>query len=185
MPRPADDLAANEFMLIREIARSPTRTQRDLSQSLGLSLGTTNLLIKRLSRKGLIKITQLDWKRTQYLLTLQGALEKTKKSYDYALYTIRLFRQIEANITSVLTREHKNGRKNFHLVAQDEFEQLLKEKIDALELKGVAVTFYPSYAAVPASVDHVLTATLEPAPEDFPPARCTSIVDFNNISVRL
>ncbi len=110
-------LAEKEFLLIQEISRRPTHTQRALSKSLGLSLGMTNLLIKRLSRKGLIKIAHLDWKRTQYLLTLQGALEKTRKSYDYTLYTIRIFRQLQENITSVLHREYASGRRFFHLVA--------------------------------------------------------------------
>ena len=182
---PSQNLAEKEFLLIQEISRQPLRTQRDLSQSVGLSLGMTNLLIKRLSRKGLIKITQLDWKRTQYLLTLQGALEKTKKSYDYTLYTIRLFRQIEENIASVLKREHKNGRRSFHLVAQDELQQLLAEKVAELSLDGTDFAFYRTFAEVPASADHVLTATLEAPPAGFPPARCTSIVDFNNISFRL
>ena len=76
---PRDDLAEKEFLLIQEISRKPTHTQRDLSRSVGLSLGMTNLIIQRLSRKGLIKVTQLDWKRTQYLLTLKGAVEKTRK----------------------------------------------------------------------------------------------------------
>ena len=40
--------------------------------SIVVGLGMTNLLIQRLARKGLIKVTQLDWKRTQYLLTLKG-----------------------------------------------------------------------------------------------------------------
>ncbi|MBI5247344.1 MAG: winged helix-turn-helix transcriptional regulator [Elusimicrobia bacterium] len=182
---PSQNLAEKEFLLIQEISRQPMRTQRDLSQSLGLSLGMTNLLIKRLSRKGLIKISQLDWKRTQYLLTLQGALEKTKKSYDYTLYTIRLFRQIEANIASVLAREHKNGRRSFHLVAQDELKELLSEKIAELAPKGAEFAFYRTFADIPESADHVLTATLEAPPPGFAASRCTSIVDFNNISFRL
>ncbi|MBI4061470.1 MAG: winged helix-turn-helix transcriptional regulator [Elusimicrobia bacterium] len=182
---PSQHLAEKEFLLIQEISRRPLRTQRDLSQSVGLSLGMTNLLIKRLSRKGLIKITQLDWKRTQYLLTLQGVLEKTKKSYNYTLYTIRLFRQIEENIASVLRREHKNGRRSFHLVAQDELQELLSEKVSDLALEETTLTFYRAFAEVPASVDHVLTATLESPPPSFPPERCTSLVDFNNIDFRL
>ncbi len=182
---PSQNLAEKEFLLIQEISRQPMRTQRDLSQSLGLSLGMTNLLIKRLSRKGLIKITQLDWKRTQYLLTLQGVLEKTKKSYDYTLYTIRLFRQIEANIAAVLAREHKSGRRTFHLVAQDELKELLSEKIAELAPEGTQFAFYRTFAEIPDNADHVLTATLEAPPAGFPPARCTSLVDFNNISFRL
>ena len=49
------NLAQKEFALIQEISRKPTHTQRSLSQSVGLSLGTTNLLIQRLARKGYIK----------------------------------------------------------------------------------------------------------------------------------
>lgn len=181
----SQNLAEKEFLLIQEISRQPLRTQRDLSQSLGLSLGMTNLLIKRLSRKGLIKITQLDWKRTQYLLTLQGVLEKTRKSYDYTLYTIRLFRQIKDNITSVLKREHQAGRRHFHLVAQDELLDLLSDTTAGLALEGTTFAFYRSFSEIPAAQDHVLTATLETPPAGFPPERCTSLVDFNNISFRL
>ena len=101
MTTTADPLAEKEFILIQEIAKSPTRTQRDLSESIGLSLGMTNLLIKRLARKGLIKVTHLDWKRTQYLLTLKGMMEKTRKTYHYTLYTLRLFRQIESYVAGV------------------------------------------------------------------------------------
>lgn len=184
-PVDSHSLAEKEFLLIREIARQPLRTQRDLSRSMGLSLGMTNLLIKRLSRKGLIKITQLDWKRTQYLLTLKGALEKTKKSYDYALYTIRLFRQIEDNITSVIRREYDAGHRRFHLVAQHELQQLLAEKIEALALPDATCSFYGAFAEIPASAERVLTATIEAPPASFPPSRCTSLVDFNDINFRL
>ena len=177
------NLAENEFLLIQEISRQPTRTQRDLSQSLGLSLGMTNLLIKRLARKGLIKITQLDWKRTQYLLTLQGALEKTRKSYHYTRYTLRIFKQFQKNIASVLTREHRGGRRAFHFVAQDEFLELLSDTVAELKLDGSSFAFHRSFAEVPASAEQLLTATLETPPAAAAP-RCVSLVDFDNLNFR-
>ena len=88
-PRQAEPLGDREFSLIQEIAREPARTQRELSQSTGLSLGMTNILLKRLVHKGYIKVKHLDWKRTQYLLTVEGMMEKTRKSFAYALHTIR------------------------------------------------------------------------------------------------
>lgn len=176
-------LAENEFLLIQEISRQPNRTQRDLSQSLGLSLGATNLLIRRLARKGLIKITQLDWKRTQYLLTFKGALEKTRKSYDYTLYTIRIFKQIRDNIGSVMRREHADGRREFHLVAQDEILELVSEAVRDLNLEGATYAFYRTFAEVPAAAGRVLTATPEapPAPE----SRFVTLVNFDDINFRI
>ena len=179
---PSQVLAEKEFLLIQEISRQPTRTQRDLSLSLGLSLGMTNLLIKRLSRKGLIKITQLDWKRTQYLLTLQGALEKTRKSFHYTLYTLRIFRQLEVNITSVLSREHAAGRRLFHFVAQDELLDLVSKTVNDLRLEAAVFTSHRSFASVPADADLILTATSETPPAD---ARCVNLVNFDNIDFRL
>jgi len=176
-------LAEKEFLLIQELSRRPDRTQRALSESLGLSLGMTNQLIKRLSRKGLIKVTQLDWKRTRYLLTLRGALEKTRKSHDYTLYTIRIFRQLQENITSVLCREYEGGRRSFHLVAQDELLDLVSGTVAGLELAGAAFAYHRSFAEVPSSADLILTATHELPPRGLA-VRCLNLVNFDNINFR-
>ncbi len=181
---PPDTLAEKEFILIQEIAKRDTHTQRSLSQSIGLSLGTTNLLIQRLARKGLIKVNQLDWKRTQYLLTLKGALEKTNKMYRYTLYTIRLFRQIQDNINTVMRREYQNGRRDFHLVAHDEILDLLKESVHGLDLPKARFFYYRSFDSIPAEAELVMTATLE-APPKGRSGRCLSLVDFNNIDFRV
>lgn len=177
-------LAEKEFLLIQEISREPTRTQRDLSQSLGLSLGMTNLLIQRLSRKGMIKVAQLNWNRTQYLLTLKGALEKTRKAYSYTLYTLRIFRQIQDNIATALRREYDGGRREFHLVAQDELLELLRGTVTDLRLEGAEFSFYTRFDELPRNDMPVLTAAMEAPPAELAP-RCVKLVDFDNISFRL
>ena len=177
-----ESLAEKEFSLIQELAKSSTRTQRDLSSSVGLSLGMTNLLLKRLSRKGMIKVQQLDWKRTQYLLTLKGATEKAKKSYDYTLYTIRIFRQIQDNIAVALKRAYDDGTRDLAVVAQDEILELVRDTVQGLRLGGVNVTFVRSFSEVPAGAEGVLTATLETPPAGL---RVTTLVDFENLDFRL
>lgn len=178
-----DRLAESEFILIQEIAKSPTRTQRELSTSVGLSLGMTNLLIKRLARKGLIKVTQLDWNRTQYILTIKGGLEKARKMYDYTIYTVRIFRQIEDNITQALRAEYAAGRRRFTLVAEAELLELIRESVERLALPDSTFAFSEDYDRL-GDADLVLTATKSP-----PPARAgcrfVSLVDFDNISFRL
>ena len=183
-PMTSDNLAEKEFILIQEISRSGAHTQRSLSQSIGLSLGTTNLLIQRLARKGLIKITQLDWKRTQYILTLKGAMEKTNKMYRQTLYTIRLFRQIQDNIDTVMRREYDGGRRDFHLVATDELLDLLKETIGELDLPKARFAYYQSFDPIPSEAELIMTATLE-APPKGRAKHCLSLVDFNNIDFRV
>ena len=177
-------LAEKEFVLIQEIAKNPSHTQRSLSQSAGMSLGTTNLLIQRLARKGLIKVTQLDWKRTQYLLTPEGMMEKAQKAYHYTLYTMRIFRQLQENMATALRREYDAGRRQFALVAQDEILELLRDSIAALGLPEATFSFLNGYEAVPAGTELVLTATLE-APPPVDGRRYVSLVDFHNTNFRL
>ncbi len=174
-------LREKEYVLIQEIAKRPTHTQRSLSQSVGLSLGTTNLLIQRLARKGFIKINQLDWKRTQYLLTLKGASEKMNKAYHYTLYTMRLFKQIQENITVAVRREYEAGRRRFVVVAQDEMLTLIRETVVGLGLADASFSYAPSFAEADGT-DLLLTATLEKAPKG---RRCVSLVDFDNIDFRI
>lgn len=179
-----EPLAEKEFLLIQHIARNPSVTQRDLSQDLGLSLGMTNLIIRRLARKGMLKVQQLDWKRTQYLLTLKGAAEKGRKAYRYTLYTFRIFRQLQENIEAALSREHAQGRREFHFVADHELLELLKETVEGHALEGARMSYHRSFADLPAGADLVFHATLET-----PPARAglraVSLVDFDNIDYRL
>lgn len=181
LARPLDE---SELALMREISRAPIQTQRGLSRGAGLSLGMTNLLLKRLARKGLIKVGRLDWKRTQYLLTPKGALEKASKTYDYALYTVRLFRQLQDNVTTVLRREHAEGRRSFWIVAQDELEGALRETAAGLALADTRFSFARTFTEVPADAELVLAAT-----QDAPPAglsvHVVSLVDFLDAERRL
>jgi len=104
--------------------------------------------------------------------------------YRYTLYTIRLFRQIQDNINTVMRREHQNGRRDFHLVAHDEILDLLKETVGELELPKARFSYYRSFDSIPAGAELVMTATLE-APPKGRAWRCQSLVDFNNIDFRV
>lgn len=181
---PSAGLAEKEFLLIQEISRNPESTQRHLSESLGVSLGATNLLIRRLARKGLLKVQQLDWKRTRYLLTLQGALEKSQKAYHYTRYTLRIFRQLQDNIEAVLSREYAAGRRDFTFVADHELLELLKETAEGYGLESARFTYLASFKDLPASADAVFFASLERPPQRTG-LRCVSVVDFDNIDYRI
>ncbi|UPT74514.1 MAG: winged helix-turn-helix transcriptional regulator [Elusimicrobiota bacterium] len=177
-------LPEKEFLLIQELSRNPEATQRHLSESLGLSLGTTNLLIRRLARKGLLKVTQLDWKRTRYLLTLEGALEKSRKAFYYTRYTLRIFRQLQENIKAVLSREHASGRRDFVLVADDELLELLRETAEGLGLPGARFACQGTFKNLPAGTDLVFYASLETPPSKNG-MKFVSVVDFDNIDYRV
>ena len=73
-------LEEREFELVNIIGADLGSNQRDLSRQLDLSLGMTNMLIRRLIAKGFIRIEQLNKRKMRYILTPQGFSEKMRKS---------------------------------------------------------------------------------------------------------
>lgn len=95
--------AYRDFRLLTEIASDVSVTQRGLAKKFGLALGLTNFLIRRLVRKGYIKIITLERKRLRYLLTPTGLAARAKLSYDYLEYSLHLYRAIRTFLVHVLS----------------------------------------------------------------------------------
>lgn len=66
-------------------------SQRSLSSSLGIALGLTNLLVKRLIRKGWIRVTHIRPNRVGYFLTPTGIAEKARMSHAYFQHSVEFY----------------------------------------------------------------------------------------------
>src|SRR6056297_3185710 len=73
----------NEYKLMSEISENENITQRELSKKLNLSLGSVNILIKKMIKEGLIKMDQVSQRQVFYMLTPVGMMEKAKKTSKY------------------------------------------------------------------------------------------------------
>ena len=86
------------LVILNEIANGTGVTQRSLAQKGGIALGLTNLYLKRLVRKGYIKISTIPSSRIKYLLTPKGIAEKTRLTYEYMNYSLHLYREARQTI---------------------------------------------------------------------------------------
>ena len=73
--------------LLRKLESNPEYTQRDLSKEMGVSLGKVNYCIRKLTEKGLIKLTNFKQNPKKmgyiYLLTPKGIDEKSKLTFSF------------------------------------------------------------------------------------------------------
>ena len=73
--------------LLHKLESNPEYTQRDLSRVMGVSLGKINYCMKKLTEKGLIKITNFKQNPKKmgyaYLLTPKGIEEKSKLTFSF------------------------------------------------------------------------------------------------------
>ncbi len=85
----------NEYrslLLLDEISRDESITQRDLSRRLGLALGLVNSYIKNLVSRGYITVSTIPRKRYTYYLTPRGFAEKTRLTYQHLQNFTNLYR---------------------------------------------------------------------------------------------
>ena len=73
--------------LLSKLEANPKYTQRELSKDMGVSLGKVNYCIKKLTEKGLIKLTNFKQNPNKvgyvYILTPRGIEEKTKLTFSF------------------------------------------------------------------------------------------------------
>lgn len=110
--------------ILEHIHEEPTITQRNLASKLGIALGLTNSYIKRLGKKGYIKIKNLNGKRIMYILTPKGLIEKTRLTCNYMARSFNYFKEIKQKIDKTYSKLISSGEKNILLWGSEELAEL-------------------------------------------------------------
>jgi DNA-binding MarR family transcriptional regulator len=113
-----------DLLLLAEVERDAGITQRSLATKLGVALGLTNLYLKRLARKGYIKITTIPRNRIRYLLTPQGLAEKSRLTYLYMQYSLSYYRDVRGRLKDALLSASRNGVKRLVIYGTGELAEL-------------------------------------------------------------
>ncbi len=72
-----------EHLILNHIQQQQDATQRGIARETGMGLGTVNFLLKKMAKKGLIKVESIDARSLRYILTPKGLKEKSEKTYNY------------------------------------------------------------------------------------------------------
>lgn len=168
-----------DLEILTAISEGRPLTQRALAQRMGVALGLTNLYLKRLARKGFIKITDFPRKpaarkRLRYLLTPTGIAEKSRLTYEHVAYSLSLYRRARQTLRESLSLLPEVGMKRLALYGTGEAAELAYLALKELGLEPVGVfsteaggTFlgFPVQGAAELAhedLDAVIVATFDP-----------------------
>jgi len=170
---------ARDLEILTAIAEGRPLSQRALAARLGIALGLVNLYLRRLSRKGYVKITEFGSKpaarkRLRYLLTAKGIGEKTRLTYEHMTYALRLYQRARQTLRESLGLLPGNGAKRVALCGAGEAAELAYLTLRELGLEPVGVfageagaqflgfTVRPLGDLAGEDVDVVVLATFDP-----------------------
>ncbi len=105
--KPSEEM--RDLRLLEELEKNPITSQRELSHKFGIALGVTNACLRRMARKGLIRIRDLNHRRIGYYLTPKGFAEKAKLTLHLVSCTIRHYSELKKIISQRLLEMQRDG----------------------------------------------------------------------------
>jgi DNA-binding MarR family transcriptional regulator len=119
-------------------------TQRRLAGELGIALGLTNLLIRRIVKKGWVKAVSVRPKRVRYLITPEGIAERARVTRAYFENTLSLYTETRERIRRSLARLSATwpagvGEKRIVFYGASEVAEIAYICLDGTDLRLVGV----------------------------------------------
>ncbi len=98
-----------DLRLLEELEKHPIISQRELSHKFGIALGVTNACLKRMARKGWIRVIGLNHRKIGYYLTPKGFSERAKLTVHLISCTIQHYSELKKIISQRLLEMQSNG----------------------------------------------------------------------------
>lgn len=128
-----------ELSLLQELEKNPIVSQRELSNKFGIALGVTNACLKRMVRRGWIRITSLNHHKIGYFLTPKGFAEKAKLTLHLISWTVQHYSTLKDIIgVKLLEMQNKGVERIVFYGVSDEME-IAYITLQGLNLKLVGI----------------------------------------------
>jgi DNA-binding MarR family transcriptional regulator len=128
-----------ELSLLQELERNPIISQRELSNRFGIALGVTNACLKRMVRRGWIRITNLDHHKIGYFLTPKGFSEKAKLTFHLISWTVKHYSTLKDIIGERLLEMQNKGIERVVFYGVSDEMEIAYVTLQGLNLKLVGI----------------------------------------------
>ena len=137
-----DNHQAMEYKLLSYLAQNELTSQRKMAGATGLSLPMVNIMLKRMAKKGLVKMDRLNARAVRYILTPKGLQQKAGHTYRYLCRSYSYIKSI-SNYFEDLVNEFKSRNINLDHVylfgPKDEIFEIIRYVLSDHDIKGISV----------------------------------------------
>ncbi len=133
---PTQTYPPHDLQILEHIQSDPEVTQATLAEKLGVAVGTVNFVVKRLVKKGYVRVTHLQRRRLKYIITPEGIALRTQMALDSLQYSMRLYRETREQAKRLLAQVKRQGYREVSIRGNGELADVVR--LTCLE-QGVAV----------------------------------------------
>jgi DNA-binding Lrp family transcriptional regulator len=135
--KPSDEM--RDLRLLEELEKNPIVSQRELSHKFGIALGVTNACLKRMARKGLIRIRDLNPRKIGYYLTPKGFVEKTRLTIHLISFRVQHYSELKKVIANRLLEMQRDGRQRVVFYGVSDEMEVAFVTLQGVNLKLVGI----------------------------------------------
>jgi DNA-binding MarR family transcriptional regulator len=135
--KPSDEM--RDLRLLEELEKHPIVSQRELSHKFGIALGVTNACLKRMARKGLIRIRDLNPRKIGYYLTPKGFVEKTRLTIHLISFRVQHYSELKKVIANRLLEMQRDGRQRVVFYGVSDEMEVAFVTLQGVNLKLVGI----------------------------------------------
>jgi DNA-binding MarR family transcriptional regulator len=135
--KPSDEM--RELRLLEELEKNPIISQRDLSHKFGIALGVTNACLKRMARKGLIRIRGFNHRKIGYYLTPKGFSEKARLTFHLINHIVHHYSELKRIIGERLLEMETKGLKRIVFYGISDEMEVAYITLQGVNLKLVGI----------------------------------------------
>jgi len=128
-----------DLRLLEELEKNPVISQRELSNKFGIALGVTNACLRRMVRKGWIRIRDLNRRRIGYYLTAKGFSEKAKLSLHLISCTVHHYSELKKIIGKRLLEMERDGKRRIVFYGVSDEMEVAYVTLQGVNLKLVGI----------------------------------------------
>ena len=111
--------------MLSEVDDKPDVTQRQLSSTIGVALGLTNLLLKNLVQKGYVRVSKATWKRRLYTLTPEGFSRRLRLMTNYIQTVLDHYQNVRQTLRDQLEPLALNSESRVAVYGTGQFAELV------------------------------------------------------------
>jgi len=126
--------------LLQELEKNPVVSQRELSNKFGIALGVTNACLKRMARRGWIRVTAgITHRKIGYYLTPKGFAEKANLTLHLISWTVQHYSTLKEIIGRKLLEMENSGVKRIVFYGVSDEMEIAYITLQGVNLKLIGI----------------------------------------------
>lgn len=132
-------LKDRDLEVLEAIDRRADINQRSLARETSMALGLVNSCLRRLMRKGMIKVREAPGRRYLYYLTPQGFSEKSRLTYEYIHYSVHFYSEARQRCRALFARLSEEGAETVALLGRSDLAEIAYITMQEFDLRFAGI----------------------------------------------